>query len=263
MATANLVYFHGQPGSPEELRLLHPDGWKDDARLFAPNWARDQAHLPLGPYLDHLAATILKRFPQGPIRLVGFSLGGFAALEIALRLTALAPERNLSIDLVSTPAPLGDGALLADMAGGMVFSLARKSPAAFGALTQVQGLLSRYAPEVLLDQLFATAASADRELARNPAFRASLKSILANSLQGGAPGYRREILGYVQSDGAGLAHLDRPVRLWQGLADTWTPPAMASLLADRLPEAKLTTFENHAHYSTLIAAVPEIFKDMV
>lgn len=256
------VYFHGQPGSPEELRLVRPDGWAGPQDLLAPDRAGEGADLPLARYLDHLAQTVLQRFPSGPIRLVGFSLGGVIATEVALRLIEAAGDRDLTLDLIATPASLGDGALLKDMAGGLVFSLARDRPGLFGLLTGLQGVLSRLAPGLLFRQIFSTAAGADAELARDPTFEAVLRRILAHSLGRGARAYRREVQAYAADAGERLARLDRPVRLWQGLADTWTPPSMARQLAAALPNATLKTFEGLSHYSTLRAALPEIFADL-
>jgi hypothetical protein len=52
------------------------------------------------------------------------------------------------------------------------------------------------------------------------------------------------------------------IRLWQGLADNWTPPGMTQQLAQALPHATVTTFEDLSHYSTLRAALPGIFNDL-
>ena len=157
------VYVHGQPGSPEELRLVRADGWSGAQDLLAPDRAGEGADLPLAAYLDHLARTILQRVPAGPIRLVGFSLGGVIALDIVRRLIGAAGDRDLSLDLIATPAPLGDADVLKQMAGGMVFSLARTRPSLFGLLTSLQGALSRWAPGLLYRQIFAAAAGADEK----------------------------------------------------------------------------------------------------
>ena len=262
MPQALYVYFHGQPGSPEELSLVRADGWGRAEALYVPNRAAEHPRLTLAAYLDRLTETIAERRPQGPVRLVGFSLGGVVAIEMGLRLIAANPAMDVSLDLISTPAPLSSGDFLPSMAGGIVFSLARGSPLLFGLLTSLQGGLTRLAPGLLFDQLFATAAGADRDLARQPAFRATLQGILANSLRSGAKGYRREVLAYVAQDGAQWSRFDRPVRLWQGLADTWTPPEMTAPLAAAFPHATVTTFEGLSHYSTLRAALPEIFRDL-
>ena len=254
MTTDQYVYFHGQPGSPDELTLV--GAARLPPALLAPDRAADRPDLPLEPYLDHLAAAVRARFPAGAIRLVGFSLGAFVALEVALRLA----DREVRLELVSPAAPLGLGDFLPDMAGGAVFGLAGRSPGLFGLLTGVQGGLARLAPGLLFGQIFAGAAGADADLARDPAFRATITRILRHTLAHGATGYRREVLGYVGWSPERLSGLRHPVTLWQGEADTWTPPAMARALARALPGAPtLRTFPGLSHYSTLQAALPEIF----
>lgn len=250
-----VVYFHGQPGSPAELDLVFADPREHQGRVHAPDRATDRPDLPLAAYLDHLAADIGQRFPEGPLRLVGFSLGSFVAVEIGLRLEALG--RNLSLDLVSAAAPLDCGDFLPDMAGGAVFALARNQPALFSALTSVQGGLSRVAPGLLFAQIFAGAAGADAHLARDPAFQARVRGMIAHSLARGARAYRREILGYVAQPAQRLAGLRAPITLWQGDDDTWTPPAMAEAIVAVRP-ATLRRFPGLSHYSTLQAALPQI-----
>ena len=58
---------------------------------------------------------------------------------------------------------------------------------------------------------------------------------------------------------ARLARLHRPVRIWQGRDDTWTPPQMAEALARALPDVRsLTWLDGLSHYSTLQQALPRI-----
>ena len=256
-ASAPVVYFHGQPGASGELEAVWPGDGRP-RRLWAPDRNDLWPDLPLGEALDHLAAEISRRFPQGPIRLVGFSLGGFIAIETALRLEA-AGRPDLSLDLVSAAAPLDCGEFLPSMAGRAVFTLARDRLRLFALLTRAQGWVAGRAPGFLFRQIFADAAGADADLARDPAFQAALVSILVHGLTGDSRGYRREVLGYVAWPGARLAALRAPVTLWQGEADTWTPPAMADALAKALPHVvALRRFAGLSHYSTLGRALPEI-----
>lgn len=263
MAAVQFVYLHGQPGGPEELSLARPDGWTGAANLFAPDRALDRPDLALGPYLDHLAASILRRFPEGPIRLVGFSLGGYVATEIALRLAESGRGDDLSLDLISTAAPLGYGDFLPHMAGGRIFALARAQPWLFNLMTQVQGGLAAAAPRMLFDQIFAGAAGADADLARDPAFQASLQRIIAHSLAKGAHGYRRDIGGYVAQTPERLVTLRAPITLWCGEVDSWAPPGMSHAIAQARPETRFVrSFPGRSHYSTLAVALPEIFRDL-
>jgi pimeloyl-ACP methyl ester carboxylesterase len=263
MAAVQFVYLHGQPGGPEELTLARPDGWTGAANVFAPDRALDRPDLALGPYLDHLAASILRRFPEGPIRLVGFSLGGFVATEIALRLGESGRADDLSLDLISTAAPLGYGDFLPHMAGGRVFALAQAQPWLFNLMTQVQGGLAAWAPKMLFGQIFAGAAGADADLARDPAFQASLQGMIAHSLAKGARGYRRDIGGYVAQTPERLVTLRVPITLWCGEADTWAPPGMSHAIAQARSETRrVRPLPEHSHYSTLAVALPQIFRDL-
>jgi pimeloyl-ACP methyl ester carboxylesterase len=245
------IYFHGQPGSPNELRLA---GQRDSEALaiFAPDRNADRPELPLNAYFDHLANSIRQKAAGEPVRLVGFSIGSFVALEIAHRLG----EKVAAIDLISPAAALELGDFLPARAGKAVFQLARDKPRLFSALTSAQGLMTRHAPSVLYRSLFATTAGADVELSREPQFKAEICSILAASLANGAAGYRREISGYVQPWSASLSKIAAPMTLWHGTADTWSPFAMSQALQRALPNAKIEAFEGLSHYSTLRTALP-------
>ena len=190
------VYFHGQPGSPEELQLAGPGAWAG-AALYAPDRARDRPDLAMGPYLDHLTQAVLGCYPTGSIRLIGFSMGAFIAIEVALRLMKCAPDQAVSLDLVSAAAPLGCGDFRPHMAGGAVFALARDRPRLFALTTAVQGWLAKAAPDFLFAQVFARPAGGDADLVRDPAFRAMVKAILRHATARGARGFRREMLAYV------------------------------------------------------------------
>ena len=259
MTGTNFVYFHGQPGSPRELDLAAQR--PDPANLFAPDRGVDHTALGFDTYMDHLTDEILAKFPSGPLRMVGFSMGAFIAMDVSSRLSARALGRDVGLDLISPPAPLDTGHYLPHMAGGAVFNLAANAPWAFNIMTRLQGRLAVSAPHLLFVLLFSSAAGADRDLASDQAFKARLQDLLAGSLQNGARGYRREILAYVRAGADQLARVTAPVTLWQGSADNWTPPAMAEALAAHLPNLHaFRRFPGLSHYSTLTAALLEIFR---
>lgn len=246
------AYFHGQPGAPLELGLLT----LQPADLFAPDRNGDRPELSAEAYFDHLAQEIRRRWPDGGLRLVGFSIGAFVACEVALRLA----DRDLSLDLISPAAALSLGDFLPYMAGGPVFRLARDNPVAFRVLTWAQGLVARGAPDLLLDQLFVSAAGEDAGLARSAEFRRILTAAMTQSLGQGAKGYRRDLRAYVRTPHDRLAGLSAPMTLWHGSADSWAPLAMSQALAAQQPERRqVRVLPGLSHYSTLIAAAGEIF----
>jgi pimeloyl-ACP methyl ester carboxylesterase len=243
MPGAAFVYFHGIPGSPEELALFGAgDG------IYAPDRAAVRLDLDLNAAFDALAADLAARFAGQPMSLIGFSLGSRAALEMAARLG----DQVVRIDLVATAAPLESGDYLGAMAGKHVFALARLSGLLFRVLTALQALLVRVAPHWFCRQLFASAQGADAALAAQPAFRATMARILSHSLQQGAANYQREIRGFVQPWSALLPQIHQPVHLWHGEADNWAPPAMSAALLAALPNAVMENVAGPlSHYSTL------------
>lgn len=224
------VYLHGLPSGPEELALTG---------LSLPCPAR---HGDEAATLQQIAAL------SGPLHLIGFSLGAALALRLAPRLQ---PAR---ITLISPAGPLELGDFLPQMAGAPVFRAARR-PWALRALTAAQALGFRLAPDRALAALFHTAPPADRALLSGP-HRGALLSAIRSSLGPGRPAYLAEITRYVQPWAGLLPQVTAPVTIWQGAADTWSPPAMAQAVARALPAARLQLLPGLGHYSTLIHALP-------
>lgn len=245
-ADAPIVYLHGMPGGPGELDLVGCEA----TRICAPDRAAGQLASPEG-----LAQDLAERFGDRKITLAGFSLGAFAAL----RLAAHAPERVAHLHLIAPAGPLESGDYLAYMAGGPIFRMARDRPALLGPVTRVQALLARWAPDLLARQVFATAQGEDSALAASPGFRKRWSALAQACLAHGAPGYCQEVRAYVQPWSALLSRIEAPVTIWSGSADNWAPPAMADVLARRLPNV----ITHHrlgglSHYSTLAAAMARI-----
>lgn len=233
------VYFHGLPGSAAELAGFEPElaaratGFHVAAR---------------GGDFARMAEAIAARFPQKPLRFVGFSLGAHAALRIA----PLLGEQVERIDLVSPAAPLQLGDFLSGMAGAPVFRAAQAGRLPFAALSFVQAQAARIAPHKMAAALMAKARGEDRTLAADPRFIASLAQSLRHSLIDTRDAYTAEIRAYVSDWRADLAKVHQPVSVWQGSADDWTPPAMAEALAAALPvRPQVTMIAGLSHFSTL------------
>ncbi len=244
------LYFHGLPGSAAELASFGPEIAAQAGHFHV--IARGDA-LASGPgesYFARLAAQISAQFPDGPLRLAGFSAGAAAALRVAPHLAA----RVQQIDLVSPAAPLQLGDFLGGMAGAPVFRAALAGRVPFAALTFVQAQVTRLAPERMAAALMAKACGADRELAADRDFIAGLAQSLRRSLIDQRAAYAAEIRAYVTDWSSELATVQQPVRIWQGSEDDWTPPAMAQALAARLPaEPSLRVLPGLSHFSALRA----------
>ncbi len=235
------LYFHGLPGSAAELAAFGPDIAARTAGF----------HLAVrGGDFARLAEQTAASFPDGPLRLVGFSLGAAAALRVAPHLG----ERVERIDLVSPAAPLQLGDFLGQMAGAPVFRAALSGRVPFAALTFVQAQVARIAPEKLAAALMAKARGEDRALATDPRFIAALAQSLRHSLLDSRAAYTAEIRAYVADWRDHLAQVRQPVAIWQGSEDDWTPPAMAEALVAALPQRpEVTMLQGLSHFSTLRA----------
>lgn len=236
------VYLHGMPGSPRELalfRAIDTTGW------LAPDRSAPRVQ---GERLDVLTDLVREGCGQGPVRLVGFSLGACTALEIARRL----PAAPLSLHLVSAAAPLESGAFLDDMAGKAVFAAALQSPQRLSLLVRLQSGLARGVPGLLARMLFASAQGNDRLLAKDPAFRRIIADILRDCLAADTANYRAELTAYVRPWAHWLGEVRHPVTLWHGTRDTWAPPAMADALERLLPNVIAHhRLQDLSHYSAL------------
>lgn len=240
------LYFHGVPGAAVELELAD--------RPFPPDWsvvdraASRDCHTA-AQHFDSIAERIRSGNANRPLRLVGFSLGAYAALEVANRLL----DWKISLHLVSAAAPLQCGDFLPQMAGKTVFGLARRHPTAFALLSSLQAVIARSSPRLLQRALFASAQGADAELLGDPRFISVMTRIIERGLGHGSDTYKREVLGYVQDWSAVLDEIGHEVTLWHGDLDNWSPPAMATALAERLPNVvAVNRLPGHSHYSALL-----------
>lgn len=189
---------------------------------------------------------------DGPIHVVGFSIGAMAALRIA----AVCPDLVSRLTLISPAAPLQLGEFLPDMAGKPVFEMALRRPWLLGIVARAQGLMTRIAPKTLMDLLFARCGAAEQALLADPDFQRVLKTGLQNSLVRHPRTYQAVVTAYVQDWSDLIARVDCPVDLWHGTKDTWSPPAMSDALAAAFGErATLTRVQDAEHYSTLTRVV--------
>ncbi len=122
-----VVLLHGCGGSPEQAFLA--SGWRDAfARVGRhtavprlPGHGRDHpSHHPTD-YAD-LAATLVPHLPDGPVDLVGFSLGAKIALDIAVRW----PDRVRRMVL----GGIGDNAFAPETVGEAAASALEHGPSA-------------------------------------------------------------------------------------------------------------------------------------
>lgn len=245
---ARTIYFHGMPGSGDELRLFGDETAAKTAGFHVPDRSGRGCLVPRCEYFGGIASSLAAQFPHARLHLIGFSLGASAALLVAAHLG----ERVARIDLVSGAAPLQTGGFLDAMAGASVFKLAKTRPRAFALFAQAQYAASRLVPGRLYAMLFASARGADHELARDPVFRAAMSRMLGAGLGQGMSGYRREIELYVDDWSDELDRVTQPITIWHGREDNWSPVGMAEVFAQRLRGCEgVHLIDGLSHYSTL------------
>lgn len=249
-----VVYFHGVPGAMEECAVFDSPAKKHNLRIVCfDRFSVEKAHDPQD-YYQLLADKIEAEADGKKVVVIGFSIGSHVALEVA----ALLKNQVSHIHLISAVAPLTAGDFLENMAGGLVFKLARDKPLVFYLLTQFQRVIAMLAPGFLLRMLFASATGADTELSKQESFRHYMVPILSQCFQKGASGYMRDIKFYVTWPGISDRY-SSSVFIWHGSEDNWSPSSMASYLYNTLPGAKhVEIMDGLSHYSCLQAAAPSI-----
>ena len=249
-----VIYFHGVPGAAEEAALFSEVAQRHNINIVC--WQRfsiDQS-LTGEDYFQHMADEIQTQFHDRSLDIIGFSIGAYAALEVALRLG----DQLGQVHLISAAGPISSKEILETMAGGMVFKLAKNQPMLFSWLTGLQRLIAVLAPKFLFKMLFASAQGSDRELAQSVDFQHVIKPLLTSCFSNYAKGYQRDIDQYVQWSGS-LKTTITGVSLWHGTEDNWSPFAMATQL-HQLVEASqpVNSMVGLSHYSCLYQAVPKI-----
>ncbi|MFK7842192.1 MAG: alpha/beta fold hydrolase, partial [Sphingorhabdus sp.] len=218
-----IVYFHGVPGSAEECLLFDVSTSSASHDIFVPDRSIAAATQSLDDHFNGLAQQITKRFPEGQIDIIGFSLGAYIACELSARLAG----RIDRIDLISAGAPLQWGDYLDKMAGKQVFKMARDRPKAFKLLVRAQALMAKYLPGLFCKTLFASAQAGDAALLSDEQFVQMMQRNMKRAFADRGESYILEITGYTGDWEPKVDPEQHRITLWHGVQDNWSPIAMA------------------------------------
>lgn len=248
VSTPRFLYCHGLPGSPGELVAFAPQA------LAARATALDRLVEPASSYERAIlfAFDAAMKGAAAPCVVFGFSLGAMAAL----RLAAARPAQVERVVLASPAAPLELGEFLPLMAGRAVFEAAARGDLALRGVSALQSLAAAANWPLLRDAMFRGVSAAEREFVNKPAVESAIREGIRQCLGPRQRAYRTELIAYVAPWAQHISDMTCPIEIWQGVADTWTPPAMAEALCAHLgASASLKMCDGLGHYATAGAAL--------
>jgi len=250
-----VIYFHGTPGSPEEVLIFDEHAKKHNLHIICYDRFSIDSSLQNKAYYKYLANIIIDKANGEQVDIIGFSIGCHAAIETSLYLEGTVRE----LHLISSAAPLDAADFINGMAGKMVFSTAMKYPTIFTLLSYWQTLLAKIAPNVLFKILFSSAMGEDKSLSKTADFKDFIRPILIHCFKLNIKGYIREIKQYVAPWEKSILKCGANTHLWHGTSDNWSPVSMATYLKENIPYSPhLELITGSSHYTCLYAAAPRI-----
>ena len=265
-----VVYCHGFPSSRREARLLHAPAVAIGARIIAPDRpgygdSDDAPGRSLADWADDCAALV-EQLQLTRFAILGVSGGGPYALACARHLPGHLQARLHACTLVCPLGAIYRDELLDQMnpAARASLLLGRQpvwlANLVYGAPTTA--ILSRW-PNLVEQVRHIAAPPADRAVLREGDTADILNQTIADAMQHGAPGARRDLSLYTHDWRLDLRRITRPIRIWHGTADGTVPIGHARWLAEQLPNARLTELPGEGHYSVPIRYARPILGELL
>ncbi|WP_181762919.1 alpha/beta fold hydrolase [Rhodococcus spelaei] len=242
-APVTVVFAHGwtlDGGSWDDLIAVLGRSATRPARLIAvdcrghgSSGAAQAGSATIARYADDLAEIVGRLVPDGPIVLVGHSMGGMAMMALGERHPGLVRDRVAAAAFLATGAGRFDKSI--DRVRGLRTALPVLLGLGFRALNHLPAPLRYRAVERLLFGFGARRADIERTAGQMR--RADPRSM---------PRFGVDILDHDRA-----AHLDRyaaaEVLVAAGSRDRLCPPSHARKIASRLPDATLVVYEGAGH----------------
>ena len=216
-----VVLVHGQPGAGADWELLAAQ-LATDYRVLAPDrpgWGSDtRPATGIAANADALEAVLKAAPVEGPVTVVGHSLGGGIALELALR----HPQRVGALVLIGSVGVAGalsgfDRLLTVPMVGDGILRA--------GVAAMRRGLIA-----------------ATRYSERHPGTRVAPKAVVVPTVRAGIGAGGRPIIGRGRQSfllERALCRIAVPTAVISGASDRIVPSSAARSLAERVPGAEL------------------------
>jgi pimeloyl-ACP methyl ester carboxylesterase len=144
----------------------------------------------------------------------------------------------------------------------LVLALAACSPPLARLAIQVAALWVRGNPERYLATIAAGAPAPDRMVLADPSYRALVLESTAEAIRQGGHGAAWELTLLTQPWDFALREVSTPVHIWQGLADTTVPVAMARQMAVELPHSECHYLPAEGHLSLIVRHLDAVLADL-
>jgi pimeloyl-ACP methyl ester carboxylesterase len=265
-----VLYLHGFPSSRREARLIHGDASAAGARILSPDRPGYGAsdHAPsrtMAGWADD-CAELITHLGLERVAVLGVSGGGPYALACASRLPAGVAGGVTACSLACPLGPIYLDELLDLMnpAARACLQVGRQ-PAWVDAMiygAPTTAVLSQW-PSLVEQFRHIGAPPPDRAVLAEGDTAAILNRTIADAMQNGALGPRRDLRLYTHDWELDFGGIQQPIHIWHGDADGTVPIEHARWLAQRLPNSRLTEFPGEGHYSVPIRFARRILDDLL
>jgi pimeloyl-ACP methyl ester carboxylesterase len=261
-----VLYFHGAPSSRLEPLLVGEEAWgRLGLRVIAPDRPGvGGSDFQPGRGFSHWPADIVAladALGLGKFAVLGNSGGGPYAAVCAARI----PERLSAAVIVSGGWQMN----LPEAKDNMPFVnrlfliLAERASPLLRLMLKAMGSASPGEPEKELAKLKARVPPADYAAFAVPGRIEALHKIMHECMRGGTKGPAWEMRLYMREFDFKPSEIRMPLKLFHGEQDVNAPIALVRRMAAELPDARLVTYENEAHFSTLCNHLDEFAQALV
>ncbi len=244
---APLVHFHGWPSSRLEQfasdELLRELGIRWFS-LDRPGYGGTKYVRGLRAWTEMVEEWADER-GLGRFHVLGFSAGGQSAQAVA----ACLPERVLSLNLIGSLCPFGEGGVNypPPWAGSAEFIL-KRAPLLGVAGLSVLNAYRKWKPLDYERRLLSGLHPADRAILEGPGMLEAMAEAHGEAMRQGVWHIVEDLRMLAGAWDVDFEAIRCPARIWVGGEDFQVPVACSRWLAGRLKDAKLVEFAGEAHY---------------
>jgi pimeloyl-ACP methyl ester carboxylesterase len=261
-----VLYFHGAPASRLEPLLVGDEAWaRLGLRVIAPDrpGVGGSAFLPDRGFSDwpRDVTALADALGLGRFAVLGNSGGGPYAAACAAKI----PDRLSAAVIVSGGWQMNLPEAKRNMAvvNRLFFVLAGRASPLLRLLLKVMGNSSVGDREKELAKLRARVPPADYAAFAEPGRFEALHAMMRECMRQGTKGPAWDIRLYTRPFDFKLDDIRMPLKLFHGERDVNVPIALVRRMVAGLPDARLITYKDEAHFSTLCNHLDEFAQALV